>query len=52
MEEANVLEHQGRVRDFQALQDQIVGEGCYAYMDSQTLHIYNEHMLFLYHTVP
>ena len=47
-EEAKTLEHQGRVRDFEASQDQILGEGPYADSDSQAT--YNEYILSLCHT--
>ena len=43
-EEAKALEHQSRVRGFEASQDQIL-EGCCAYFDSEA--IYNEHSLSL-----
>ena len=42
-EEAKALEHQGRVRGFEASQGQILGEGCCAHLDSEA--IYNEHSL-------
>ena len=47
-EEAKVLEHQGRVRGFEASQDQILGEGHYADPESQATN--NERILLLCHT--
>ena len=47
-EEAKVLEHQGRVRGFEASQDQILGEELYADLNSQAT--YTEHISSLYHT--
>ena len=47
-EEPKALEHQGRVRGFEASQDQALGKGHYA--DAQSQAIYNEHILSLCHT--
>ena len=42
------MEHQGRVKGFEASHDQILGKSCYA--DPQSQAIYNEHILSLCHT--
>ena len=47
-EKAKTLEHQGRVKGVEASQDEILGEGPSADLDSQAT--YNEHVLSLYHT--
>ena len=47
-EKLKALEHQGRVRGFEASQDQVLGKGHYA--DAQSQAIYNEHVLSLCRT--
>ena len=45
--EAKILEQQGKAKELEASQDQILGEGTYA--DSQEQALYDEQILFLCH---